>query len=168
MLPMYAALVEAEYRMWERLYAPISLRGKVVLDVGAGCGETAIFYLSQGAKSVIAVEPDRLAYECLARNCSRYNLPVVLIDSEFNLKLLELEYDFMKLDAEGAEVGLLSYKGRLKPSVIEIHDTLYPGLCSRLTKEFRFEAVTEVHKDIFLASSRRESGRLGLSLVPPL
>jgi len=38
-------------------YEDLDVEGKVVLDVGAGFGETAIYFLERGAKLVVAFEP---------------------------------------------------------------------------------------------------------------
>jgi SAM-dependent methyltransferase len=50
-----------ELEFWHRAYLPI--RG-TVLDIGAGNGETAFFYLKHGANHVICIEPEAtLLYE---------------------------------------------------------------------------------------------------------
>jgi predicted RNA methylase len=48
------------YGEWESFYVidRQKLRDATVLDVGAGCGETAAFYFEKGAKKVICVESD--------------------------------------------------------------------------------------------------------------
>jgi len=38
-------------------YKDLGVEGKVVVDVGAGFGETAIYFLERGAKPVVAFEP---------------------------------------------------------------------------------------------------------------
>ena len=43
---------------WNKYYLPIYVKGLTVLDVGAGEGETAKFFLEQGARKVICIEPD--------------------------------------------------------------------------------------------------------------
>ena len=45
--------------MGKILFTNFLVRGKTVLDVGAGCGETAFFYRLYGAKKVVAIEADR-------------------------------------------------------------------------------------------------------------
>jgi len=54
------------------LYLPRhSIEGKVVLDVGAGCGETAALFLAAGARSVVCVEPNREAFFLLLENIKK-------------------------------------------------------------------------------------------------
>ena len=66
LLPNYAITLILEWRVWEKCYLPdFPLKEKTVLDVGAGCGETVLFYILHGAKKVIAIEPEAKAVECL-------------------------------------------------------------------------------------------------------
>lgn len=66
----------SEYTKWKKWYLPPDhrkgIKGQVVLDVGAGCGETAYFFLKNGASKVISIEPDKKAFEILSEN-SRVN-----------------------------------------------------------------------------------------------
>lgn len=64
----YYNMVMHDLSSWEGSYAPISLEGKTVLDVGAGTGETAAFYFSKGARKVVAIEPNPLAFNLLKEN----------------------------------------------------------------------------------------------------
>jgi len=90
-----------ELDMWHRDYLPKKLTGKWVLDGGAGCGETAFFFLAHGAAGVVCFEPDPAALRCLYRNFGED--PRVII--------VPYPIDFIKLDIEGAE----------KDMVIETH-----------------------------------------------
>ncbi len=140
LLPPHAAMVFGELRMWEKSYLPVDLKGKVVLDVGAGCGETAIFYLKHGAEKVIAIEPNPKAFELLKENLSGLN--VEAINTQFNLSHLQLQHDFMKMDGEGCEKLLLSYEGEIKPCVIEAHSFNVSGendLGPKLAKKFNLK-----------------------------
>lgn len=47
---------------------------KVVLDVGGFCGETAIFFSSQGAKKVIVYEPVQAHHEFIRKNITLNNI----------------------------------------------------------------------------------------------
>ena len=44
------------WRDWEKLFR--GLAGKTVLNAGACCGETAYYFLTHGARKVIAIECD--------------------------------------------------------------------------------------------------------------
>ena len=91
-------VLERELSMWHLYYLPNkSLVGKTVLDLGAGCGETAHFYLNHGASRVICVEPDKKLLERLRRNFG--DDPRVVIVPEF--------VDHIKMDIEGAEEGMI-------------------------------------------------------------
>ncbi len=110
-----------EWREWERYYLPtFSLSGKTVLDIGAGCGETAFFYLLYGARKVVAIEPDRKALECLKENAKRNNWNVEIIPEAFKLEHLKIPHDFMKMDIEGHEITLLKTP-IIKPCIVEVH-----------------------------------------------
>jgi len=115
----YASMLCSEYECWEECYLPpFSLLSKTVLDVGAGCGETAKFFLDHGAERVICVERDPGCIEVLQANAKKLDLDVV--PETFNIKHLLLRHDFMKMDVDGYEVGLLS-TDYSKPAVVEVH-----------------------------------------------
>lgn len=87
---------------WHPSYLPKDpslpqVKDATVLDVGAGCGETALFYLSHGAKRIIGIESDSEALEHFRNNYERD--PRVLIIPE--------HIDIIKIDIEGAERGML-------------------------------------------------------------
>jgi len=118
---------------WERLYLPkFSLKGKTVLDIGAGAGETAWFYFEHGAAKVIAIEPDRRLFELLRENANRNHWDVELLNIPFVVECLGKKHDFMKMDCEGCESQLLEASS-IKPCVIEVHSDL---LASRLQERF--------------------------------
>jgi len=136
LLPLPAAMVREELPLWERLYLPRFLEGKTVLDVGAGCGETAFFYIYHGAKRVVCIESDPLACKLIEVNRQRLNLNIEIICSKFNLEHLYIPHDFMKMDIEGGEVELLKFDGPIAPCVIEVHDQVQKGLSARLAAKF--------------------------------
>lgn len=90
-----------EWKVWQKYYLPnFSLQGKTVLDVGAGCGETAFLYFLHGARKVVAVEPNTDAVECLIENVAINKWNVEIIPEPFKLEHLEIQHDFMKMDGE--------------------------------------------------------------------
>ena len=105
---------------WVEHYKPVDLAGKVVLDLGAGEGESARFFLEHGARKVICIEADPKAYENLAKNAQKFPNQLTAIYGYFNLGHLDLEYDFLKCDIEGYEEVLLDVELKT-PSVIEVH-----------------------------------------------
>jgi hypothetical protein len=117
----YAAIITDELSMWEKNYLPVPVKGKIVLDVGAGCGETSAFYLAHGASKIVAIEPDKRVFSLLLKNVKANSLNVVPVRKPFELSDLLIPHDLLKIDAEGAEVALLDYQGSLGDCVVEAH-----------------------------------------------
>jgi len=63
----------------ERMYDKFSFKDKVILDIGAYIGDTAIFFAVKGAKKVIACEPNPLIFNILNKNVKVNNLEKVII-----------------------------------------------------------------------------------------
>ena len=135
----FGMLSEWQFKgLYEKGYLPsFSLKGKTVLDVGAGEGETALFYLSKGAKEVICVEPWGPAVEMLKRNVEVNRWPVEIIPRKFELTYLQRPIDFAKFDCELCEAGLLSLDS-LGPAAIESHT---PEITAALCKKFGMHEV---------------------------
>lgn len=134
----YGLLYVTEHAKWNTDYTPPGgLRGKRVLDVGAGCGESAMWFLSQGAHRVHAVENNREALRFLRENAWRVKGLSVSshngFDAEFHMGNSEA-FDLVKMDIEGYEILFADY--------LDAHT------------EFNVDCVVEVHsvyqKDRFL------------------
>ena len=109
----------AVMQTWIESYLGLNLAGLTVLDVGAGEGETAKFFLDHGAAKVICIEPSTQAYRHLARNVAEY--PTVLpIKKRFSLSDLHLPHDFLKCNIEGCEEKLLDANLTV-PAIVEVH-----------------------------------------------
>ena len=120
--PYYFELLWREWRSWKNWYLPPwSLKGKTVLDVGAGCGETALFYYLHGASRVIAIEPETSLVPLLRGNMSRNKWDMKVVEGPFDLSMLDWNFDFMKMDGEGCETELLTANS-IPPCAIEVHD----------------------------------------------
>ncbi|OLC62733.1 hypothetical protein AUH73_03925 [archaeon 13_1_40CM_4_53_4] len=134
--PYYFELLWREWRSWKNWYLPPwSLKGKTVIDIGAGCGETALFYYHHGAKTVIAIEPEPSLVSVLRRNMARNKWDMQLVDGPFERSMLEWNFDFMKMDGEGCEALLLDAKS-LPPCAIEVHERVFvDGLKERFGLE---------------------------------
>lgn len=75
-----------------RLYLPpFSLRNKVVLDVGACCGETALLFLKSGARKVICVERDLDRVRIIEANKRRLKMNIDVIPESFKVEHLALD-----------------------------------------------------------------------------
>ena len=107
------------------------LRGKVVIDVGAYVGDTAIAFSRQGA-TVHAIEPSQVFCSFLRRNVAENGLEANVVvhavglaereettssgpdtlrfveGVEYTLRQLPAAIDLLKLDCEGAEYHLLA------------------------------------------------------------
>lgn len=91
--PYSRRLLEAELESWHTSYLPVH---GTVLDVGAGCGETARFYLLHGAEQVIAIESYPPAFARLLAN----------FRDDHRVLPLHAYVDKVKVDIEGAEEGM--------------------------------------------------------------
>ena len=112
-------MIRSESFDWDKHYLPISVRNLVVLDVGAGEGETARFFLQKGAAKVICIEPSHDSFKYLKRNSVSH--PIVPINKFFEMSdLLTQSFDFLKMDIEGYEESLLETE-LIKPAVVEVH-----------------------------------------------
>lgn len=106
---------------WSKYYLPIDVRGLTILDIGAGEGETAKFFLDHGAAKVICIEPEPTALKILQTNALNHPGKIVIYPKPFELSDLSIKHDFMKMDIEGYEEALLTIEQLPAPSVIEIH-----------------------------------------------
>jgi len=86
--------LEGELELWHRAYLPV---GKTVLDLGAGCGETAQFYLNHGAEKVISIESDSNCYNMLRSNFADDHRVIPIL----------AHIDSIKCDIEGGERDLV-------------------------------------------------------------
>lgn len=102
----------------EKAYLMLPIRGRVVLDIGAYNGDSALLFLRNGAKKVIAIEP-------YYHNQIPRDPRIQVIPEVFSLKLLDMlegTYDCIKMDIEGWEEALLQRPAlSYKPCVVEVH-----------------------------------------------
>jgi SAM-dependent methyltransferase len=123
----YATLLNEEWTLWQEAYLPPSgLEGKTVLDVGAGCGETALLFFLNGAKNVICVEPNKDAATLLSSNGKENGWQIEIFNEAFRLNhiryAVEKGASLMKIDCEGGEEALLRMEKLPQLlSVIEVH-----------------------------------------------
>jgi hypothetical protein len=137
--PAYLSVIFSEWHLeWERYYLPpFSLSGRTVLDVGAGCGESALFYLVHGADKVICVESNPTSLSFLKENAETNNWNVEIVPGDFSLAMLDYPVDFMKMDCEGCELALLKVD-KLPPLSLEVHDL---SVLQSLTRKFGLKVV---------------------------
>jgi predicted methyltransferase len=123
----YWYAVSSEYwTSWKQNYlTKRGVKNKTVLDVGAGCGETAAFYFEHGAKKVICVENDRSSLKMLEFNKAINEWNAEIVHAPFSAQLLScFNFDFLKFDCEGCEIALADVPSiPCEESVGEIHGT---------------------------------------------
>jgi hypothetical protein len=120
--PEYFHIIFGEWLDWKRTHLPpFNLKGATVLDVGAGCGETALFYFIHGVDRVICVERNLDLAKIIGENLRSNKWNAEVQARSFDAEMLKQDFDFMKMDCEGCETHLLS-ADTLPPCVIEVHD----------------------------------------------
>jgi Met-10+ like-protein len=122
LLPEYFHIIYGEWDEWKKYHLPpFSLKEATVLDVGAGCGETALFYFIHGVERVICVESNPDLAKIIVENLHSNNWNATVQARSFDTEMLNLDFDFMKMDCEGCETQLLSVD-TLPACVMEVHD----------------------------------------------
>ena len=149
--PQFFSLVFDELYIM-RIYGRPELASKVVVDVGAAIGDTALYFAKLGAAHVYAFEMDKLRCELARTNIARNNMQekITLIEEPASAdKINSLQYDFIKIDCEGCEYDLvpsLEFNGT--PEIImEYHKS--PDPLVKALREKGFDAV--VNKEIISA-----------------
>jgi hypothetical protein len=142
-----------EHELWSKLYLPKGHlnRDAVVLDAGAGEGETILFYSRHGFRNFIAMEVDANACDRLKRNTRHLN--VALHMRKFRKEDLLLGADFAKIDVEGGEEELLSLDSEPPcEMILEIHnDQLlqrFKKKWPRMQVEYSFDPYLGTHAHI--------------------
>jgi SAM-dependent methyltransferase len=115
-----------EWTTWEKYYTPNSklTPNSLILDAGAGEGETILFFYIHGYRNFRCVELDQSAFRVLQQNVAK------LTDASFDLRNKTFGPDdlagvvFAKVDVEGGEVALLHLARVDLPSeiVVETHN----------------------------------------------
>ncbi len=97
-------MIASELDAWHKQYLPISSKG-TILDVGAGEGETMLFYLLHGAKRIICIEADRNKVNILRKNAK-------LAEKKFDaqIDIIEAWLDNIKIDIDGGEENMVMEK----------------------------------------------------------
>lgn len=93
-----------------------NIKGKVVIDVGAYFGETAIYFALQGAKKVVALEPDEDAYKFALRNVKENKLEdrITLLNKAVAPRCSKVNYYKAPGTASSTDYENMFYKERDK------------------------------------------------------
>jgi 2-polyprenyl-3-methyl-5-hydroxy-6-metoxy-1,4-benzoquinol methylase len=137
LLPEYATCLETEWADWNTYYRPpFPLENKTVIDIGAGCGETILFFALKGCRNFIAIEPNEKCVDMIQQNAKSNGLNIKTINDCFKPEHLELSYDYIKCDCEGGEEILLGKKN--KPVSLEVHG-------AKMVERFGEEGYITIH-----------------------
>ena len=116
-----AALMVSEWSLWNDYYIPPSgIVGKTILEVGAGCGESAALLFEKGAKRAVCVERSSEEVAYLRENVKANGWNVEIVPTAFNLSLLTDEFNLVRMDCEGCEAELLRLD-KLPNVIAEVH-----------------------------------------------
>ena len=107
---------------WKVYLPPGGVKGKVVMDIGAGCGESVWLYFKNGASKVIAIEPNRDRTAMIRENAEAHGWNLELRERKFQLEDLDEYRDFTKVNIEGYEALLLDKPNKLGPMVLDAHN----------------------------------------------
>ncbi|MDE1845869.1 MAG: FkbM family methyltransferase [Candidatus Micrarchaeota archaeon] len=134
-------------------YMDLDVKDKVVIDIGASIGDTAIYFALNGARHVYAIEPansDRLKW--IRKNAEQNGVAgkITVVKGMYNkVSLADLIKKYklgsnlvLKMDCEGGEYGLLKETGSTlsKFSQIDIeYHYGYRNLLEHLGKGFELE-----------------------------
>jgi len=126
----YGVMYLRERKYWNYYISPTGIRGKVIVDVGGGCGETAKFFIEHGASKVIVIESNPICKPYLEYNSKHHpELGYYMINFHPS-QLNHIAYDLLKLDIEGYELELLPYLKYINQDIIlESH-------CNYITDKF--------------------------------
>lgn len=127
-------------------YWRIDVRGKRVLDIGAGIGDSPIYFSIAGAKEVVAVEVDSKKVELMRENLKANSINnVIVVDKGVGIKDDENyiswpklisnygPFDVAKIDCDGCEKIIVPYIKEI-PSLLIEWDYNYKDIVSNLTK----------------------------------
>jgi FkbM family methyltransferase len=83
-------------------YKFLPVKGKVVVDIGAGIGDSSIYFVSHGAKKVLGLEPDTTRFEFAKKNIKANN---------FSDKIEIIHSGGMGMNSENSGVKQYQFKG---------------------------------------------------------
>jgi SAM-dependent methyltransferase len=138
-------MLDDELEVWKRCYVPSLFDASddpLILDAGAGEGETVMFYYLLGFRRFRCVEPNRLAFELLKGNVAKLgNTEIHLFNRRFSAHDV-YGVDFAKIDVEGGEVELIEADKRNLPReiVVETHSLAVQKL---LLESFKLEHLMD-------------------------
>jgi predicted RNA methylase len=130
-----------------KIYGENYFVGKIVIDIGASIGDTALYFISYGAKKVYGFEIDKERYELAVRNVKLNNMDnrIFILNDEATSKSISelivqenLDDLILKIDCEGCEYDLIknlsdNIFNKIRFITMEFHSSPKP-LISKLKK----------------------------------
>jgi FkbM family methyltransferase len=113
-------------------YEKLNFEGRVVLDIGANVGDTAVYFALGGAKRVIALEPYPQTYEVTVRNIERNRMTgtVALLNAGIGGKEAEVLVD-LSFKSNGSS-PLREFNAGKKVSIVTL---------DRLVEDYRLDGA---------------------------
>jgi len=146
----YSLVFDEIYIM--QVYGKPDLTGKIVIDVGAAIGDTALFFKKYGAKAVFGYEQDQTRVRLAQNNIKMNGMAdsVVVYNKKATVeelhKLMATIRDpiFLKLDCEGCEYDIIPKLDMSKVTgvVMEYHMKPEP-----LTQALAMAGFSSIHLD---------------------
>jgi len=104
------------------LYRDLDVKGRIVVDIGAYMGDTAIYFLLRGARHVYAVEPNPAALKIATENVKRLGLEgrVTFINAAVGSKIGEIRIKPDAKVASGADIGAIRSESGVPVKVVTL------------------------------------------------
>ena len=138
-------------------YSSINWKRKIVLDIGADIGSSALFFLMHGADYVYLLEKDqeyRTTYESI-----KQKYPILENSTMLNsLADMPHNVDVLKMDCEGCEISLLTEELLNKSMEFVV------GLHKPQLDDYQFEQkkkLLEKHRAKYFGAIKHEDGITG-------
>ncbi|MBY9007048.1 MAG: FkbM family methyltransferase [Candidatus Lokiarchaeota archaeon] len=106
------------------VYGKYNFKNKIVMDIGGYVGDTAIYFISKGAKKVYVYEINRLIYQLLEYNIKQNKLEEKLIANNFGVGKERMKTDFYVVPHISSSSMHLTEKDKKKGK--RISATIFP------------------------------------------
>ena len=138
-------------------YKKLNVNGMEVIDIGASVGDTAIYFMLNGAKNVIAYETSKERCALALQNIALNHLEgaITILNQEYKPSRSDAGKVF-KIDCDGYEYGLLPLLRQAKPKeiIMEYHQGS-GAILSLLAAEYQIETIERNSKERGMLLLRR-------------
>ena len=114
---------EVREQFIENQYGRLNVRNRIVVDIGGGCADTAIYFIARGASHVYSYEPDKLTYETGKSNIRLNEMEgkITFINSRYSSGKAHAKGKVLKMDCEGCEYECLKDFIGYDEIILEFH-----------------------------------------------